>query len=430
MTATVVFAFAPVSMVLVLVALLIEVRRGARTPAPPSRTAIGGREVCADRVPSVAAGGADDPLRALRGMHLQWFAAEDEGRTEEPTEQKIRKSREEGKVAKSPDVSSAVVLLCSVVALGLLGRFMLGAMIDMTRYYLERAGDIDPVRSGVLMRAFYAYFIRIALPIAMVAFAAAIFGNVVQFGFLFTTKPITPDFNRIAPRFDKWVQRSFLSTEALYNFFRSLGKVMIIGLIAFLIIRSRFDRLANLLRVPYLLAINVVAETVFLLLLAAAVTLLVLSLFDYLFQRQQHREQLKMTKQEVKEERKQFEGDPQIRSRLRQRMQEIMSRNMVQNVQSADVLVTNPTHFAVALQYDSATMSAPTVTAKGHDETAFRMRRIAGEAEVPIIENKPLARALYAEVEVGEQIPEKFYEAMVIVLREVYRMTGKRVVYG
>ncbi|MFP4152448.1 MAG: flagellar biosynthesis protein FlhB, partial [Alkalispirochaeta sp.] len=163
---------------------------------------------------------------------------------------------------------------------------------------------------------------------------------------------------------------------------------------------------------------------------AAAVFLLVISLFDYLFQRHQHREQLKMTKQEVKEERKQFEGDPLIRNRLRQRMQEMMSRNIVQNVQSADVIVTNPTHFAVALQYDPDRMGAPTVTAKGQDETALRIRRIAGDAEVPIIENKPLARALYAEVEIGEQIPEKFYEAMVIVLREVYRMTGKKVVYG
>jgi len=119
-----------------------------------------------------------------------------------------------------------------------------------------------------------------------------------------------------------------------------------------------------------------------------------------------------------------------VRSRLRQRMQEMMSRNVVQNVQQADVVVTNPTHFAVALKYDPETMGAPTVVAKGQDETAHRIRRIAGEAEVAVIENKPLARALYAEVEVGDQVPEKFYEALVIVLREVYRMTGKKVVYG
>jgi len=370
-------------------------------------------------------------LATLEAMHLQWFAAEDEGRTEDPTEQKIRKAREDGKVAKSADVSSAVVLLFSVVTLGLLGNYMLRNLLDMTRFYLERAGNVDVVASGVLMRAFFGYFIRISLPLAMVAFVAAIFGNVVQFGFLFTTKPIVPDFNRIAPRFGKWVERSFMSTEALFNFMRNTGKVVIIGAISFVVIRSRFDQLANMLRIPYLQAFGYVAQSVFVLLLSAAITLLILSLFDYMFQRQQHREQLKMTKQEVKEERKQFEGDPQVRNRLRQRMQEMMSRNVVQNVQQADVVITNPTHFAVALAYDPETMGAPTVTAKGQDETALRIRRIAGDAEVPVIENKPLARALYAEVEVGEQIPEKFYEAMVIVLREVYRMSGKgKVVYG
>lgn len=368
--------------------------------------------------------------RQILAMHGQWFAAEDEGRTEDPTEQKIRKSREEGKVAKSPDVSSAVVLLFSVVALGILGEYMLRNTIGMVQFYLSRLGQAEPMSGGILMRAFYSYFIRISLPIGMVAFVAAIFGNVVQFGFLFTTKPIIPDFNRIAPQFGKWAQRSFASTEALYNFSRNLGKVIVIGVIAFTVIRSRFDHLSNLLRTPFHQAFRYIAETVFILLLSASIFLLAISLFDYLFQRHQHREQLKMTKQEVKEERKQFEGDPMVRNRLRQRMQEMMSRNVAEQVRSSDVVITNPTHFAVALQYDAMTMSAPTVTAKGQDESALRIRRLAGDAEVPIIENKPLARALYAEVDVGEQIPEKFYEAIVIVLREVYRMTGKKVVYG
>jgi flagellar biosynthetic protein FlhB len=369
-------------------------------------------------------------IATLQAMHLQWFAAEDEGRTEDPTEQKIRKAREDGKVAKSADVSSAIVLLFSVVALGILADYMLGHLLDMTRFYLSRAGDVNVVESGILARAFFGYFIRISLPLAAVAFVAAVFGNVVQFGFLFTVKPITPDLNRIAPKFGKWVQRSFMSTEALFNFARNTGKVLVIGVIAFTVISTRFDQLANLLRMPFLQAFGFVARSVFVLLLSAAITLLILSLFDYLFQRSQHREQLKMTKQEVKEERKQFEGDPQVRSRLRQRMQEMMSRNVVQNVQEADVVVTNPTHFAVALKYDPETMGAPTVVAKGQDETAHRIRKIAGDSDVPVIENKPLARALHAEVEVGEQVPEKFYEALVIVLREVYRMTGKKVVYG
>ncbi len=376
-------------------------------------------------------GSARDELRRqLAAMHLQWFAAEEEGRTEDPTEQKIRKSREEGKVAKSPDVSSAVVMLFSVVTLGLLGEYMLNTILSMTRFYLGRAAELDPVQTGIAARAFFSFFPRIVLPIALVAFVAAIFGNVVQFGFLFTTKTITPDPKRIAPNVGKWAQRSFLSIEALYNFMRSLGKVIVIGVLSYGLIRARFDTLANLVRRPYQQSFVYVAELVFLLLISASIILLVVSLFDYAFQRRQHREQLKMTKQEVKEERKQFEGDPMVRNRMRQRMQDLLSRNMVQSVQQADVVVTNPTHFAVALHYDPRTMSAPTVTAKGQDERAMRIRRIAEEAEVPQIENKPLARALYAEVDVGEQIPEKFFEAMVIVLREVYKMTGKKVMYG
>jgi flagellar biosynthetic protein FlhB len=366
----------------------------------------------------------------LLAMHLQWFAAEDEGRTEDPTEQKIRKSREEGKVAKSPDVSGAVVMLFAVVTLGIMGRYMLDTIVDMTRFYLLLANEVDVTSNAIPMRAFYFYFPRIVLPVAIVAFIGAIFGNVVQFGFLFTTKTITPDFKRISPNVGKWVSKSFLSVEALYNFFKSLGKVIIIGLISFGIILSRFDHLANLIRVPYQQSFLYVSQMVFLLLLVAAIVLLALSLFDYAFQRQQHLDQLKMTKQEIKEERKQFEGDPMIKGRMRQRMQELLSRNMVQNVQTSDVVVTNPTHFAIALRYDPQTMSAPTVTAKGQDEAAFRIRSVATEAGVPLIENKPLARALYREVEIGETIPEEYFEAMVIILREVYRMTGKKVLYG
>ncbi|MFW6249907.1 MAG: EscU/YscU/HrcU family type III secretion system export apparatus switch protein, partial [Alkalispirochaetaceae bacterium] len=166
------------------------------------------------------------------------------------------------------------------------------------------------------------------------------------------------------------------------------------------------------------------------LVLQAAIILLILSILDYFWSRRQHLEQLKMTKQEVKEERKQYEGDPLVKSRLRQRMQELLSRNMIQNVPQADVVVTNPTHYAVALQYDAARMQAPTVVAKGADNIAFKIREVAEEHGVPIFENKPLARALFAELEIGDEIPEQYYQALVTILKEVYRMKGKKVVYG
>ncbi|MFW6313319.1 MAG: EscU/YscU/HrcU family type III secretion system export apparatus switch protein, partial [Spirochaetota bacterium] len=256
---------------------------------------------------------------------------------------------------------------------------------------------------------------------------AAVLGNVVQVGFLFTTKTITPDFNRIAPRFGKFFQRALMSTEALFNLAKSMGKVLLIVVLGVVNVAFRIDEITATLNAPFLQSFSLITEIAFNMLLQSAILMLVLSIFDYLFQRHQHMESLKMTRQEVREERRTFEGDPQIKSRMKQRMNELLNRNMLQNVPEADVVVTNPTHFAVAMEYNRLTMEAPTVVAKGQDNIAFRIREIAGESGVPIIENKPLARALYAEVEIGDTIPEKFYEAVVIVLKQVYKMTGKPV---
>jgi flagellar biosynthetic protein FlhB len=159
-------------------------------------------------------------------------------------------------------------------------------------------------------------------------------------------------------------------------------------------------------------------------LLIAAILLLLLSIPDFLFQRWQYRQSLKMSRQEVKEEQKMYEGDPMIRSRLRRRMRELMSRNIAASVPRATVVITNPTHFAVALEYHVG-MEAPQVVAKGADELAFRIRRIAEENDVPIVENKPLARALHAELDIGDFVPTKYYEAMAAVLAHVQRLSEK-----
>ena len=371
--------------------------------------------------------GADRLLRDLRAMHLQWFAAEDEGRTEEPTEHKIEKARAEGKVAKSQDVTSAIILLFCVITLLVIGRYMLDNTLEMVRYFLRQSTEIDVMDSGLLGRAFFAYFIRLTIPIGLVAFAAALLGNIIQVGFLFSTKPITPDFNRIAPKFGKFFQRALFGTEALFNLAKSLGKVLLIVVLGVVNVAFRIEEVAGMLNTPLLQSFTLVSEIAFNMLLQSAILLLILSIFDYIFQRRQHIESLKMTRQEVKEERKTYEGDPLVKGRMKQRMQELLNNNMLQNVPNADVVVTNPTHFAVAMEYDRLVMDAPTVIAKGQDSMAFRIREIAGENDVPIVENKPLARALYAEVEVGDTIPENFYEAVVIVLKQVYQMRGQTV---
>jgi len=375
--------------------------------------------------PSCEVDASESLTDVLASLHLQWFAAEDEGRTEDPTEHKIQKAREDGKVAKSQDVTGSVILLFTVVALLILARYLLDNSLEMVTYFFRQSTEVDVSSDSTVANAFYGYFIRLTLPIALVAFAAAILGNVVQVGFLFSTKTITPDFNRIAPRFGKFFQKALFSTEALFNLAKSMGKVALIVGLGVINVALRANQIIATLTAPFLQSFSLIAEIAFNMLLQSAILLLVLSVFDYFFQRRQHIESLKMTRQEVKEERRTFEGDPLIKGRMRQRMNEMLSRTMIENVPNADVVVTNPTHFAVAMEYDRLTMEAPTVIAKGQDNMAFRIREIAGEAGVPIVENRPLARALYAEVEIGDTIPEQFYEAVVIVLKQVYQMTGE-----
>lgn len=369
--------------------------------------------------------GAPAPSRFV--FDIQWFAAEDEGRTEEPTEQKIRKAREEGKVAKSTELASALVLLFPIITIGILAPFIFQQLAQMLRFFFGSATQIDVTTQSTIVPVFYSYFIKLVLPIAAIAFIAAIMGNVFQVGFLFTAKPITPDFTKIIPRFGQFFRKSLFSGEAMFNLAKSVVKIAIIAGVAFLNIRASYPQLAHLMSVPFLLGLSTIASVAFRILVESAVAMLLLSLPDYLFQRRLHRESLKMTKQEVKDERKQQEGDPTVRSRLRERMRDVMTRNMLQSVPRADVVITNPTHFAIAMEWKRERMPAPMVVAKGQDNMAAKIREIAAEHNIPMIENKPLARALYQEVEIGDVIPEQYYEVMAVILAQVYRMTGKAV---
>lgn len=359
-------------------------------------------------------------------IDLQWFAAEDEGRTEDPTEYKIRKAREEGRVAKSQEFIGALVLLLPALTILFLGSYLLRTCIEMIQFYMTRLNDLDPVKDMILVQSFFSFFAKTAFPIVLIAMAAGIFANLVQTGPLFTTKPLVPDFSRIVPRFGKFFQRTMFSMEGLFNFAKSILKMAVIGVVAYVIIRSKIEVLMNLQTVNLWSGIQLISTLTMQLLIISALLLLALSIPDMLFQRWQYKESLKMTKQEVKEERKMYEGDPLIKSRLRQRMRELMTRNMVANVPKADVVVTNPTHFAVALEWNQDTMPAPMVTAKGADEVAFRIRKIAADAGVPLVENRPLARALFAETDVGDIIPETYYQAIAAVLAHVHSINEER----
>ena len=183
-------------------------------------------------------------LEASRfNIHLQWFAAEDEGRTEEPTEYKIRKAREEGRVAKSSELTSALVLLFPIIAIGLLGSYIMENMVEMMRFFLRISPEVDIVTDNQILPAFFNYFLRITIPIFGIAVLSGIMGNIFQVGFLFSTKPITPDLKRIIPKFAKFFKRALFSGEALFNLAKSIGKVAVIGVIAFLNIRMEMEKI-------------------------------------------------------------------------------------------------------------------------------------------------------------------------------------------
>lgn len=367
-----------------------------------------------------------NPCKSPALVDLQWFAAEDEGRTEEPSEYKLKKAREEGRVLKSQELVGAVGLLIPSVTLLFLAPSLGRTMREMVLFFFTKVSRPDVTHEGGLIaQACFSYFIRLCLPLALVGVVAALASNLLQVGFQFSAKPITPDFSKIVPHFGQYFKRTLFSAEGLFNFAKTILKVAIIGFVAYLTVKSEMGRLLSLFTTPFWLSVQLIASLSIRLIIEVAVLLLVLSVPDYLFQRRQYMESLKMTKQEVKEEHKMQEGDPLVKSRLRERMRELLTRNMAANVPKADVVIANPTHFAVALEWERERMSAPVVTAKGADEMALRIRHIAEEAGVPVVENRPLARALYADVEIGDSIPDKYYEAIAAVLAHVYAANGQ-----
>ena len=360
-------------------------------------------------------------------IDLQWFAAEDDGKTEEPTEHKLEEARKEGRVAKSQEVAGALVLLLPTTAIVFLASYVFKNCVGIFRFYFDRVASSN-VEDPALVGAFFNYFLKIFLPIAVIAVLAAIIGNVIQTrGFLFSTKPLEPKFSNIVPNFARYFKKTLFSPEGAFNVIKSIVKVAAIFLLSYFIIRHDLPNLLMLEKVSLWAGFRHVAGMAAKILLVSAVLFLLVSLPDYFVQRYQFREQMKMTKQEVKQEYKELEGDPLVKGQLRQQMQQMLYRNLPKIVSEADVVITNPTHFAVAIKYDNKIHQAPVVTAKGVDEDAQRIKRIAREKDVEIVENKLLARELYTNVKIGDIIPEKYYNAMSVILANVYAMKGKKV---
>ena len=359
-------------------------------------------------------------------IDLQWFAPEDEGRTEQPSEHKLRKAREEGRLAKSQDLSSSVVFLAGCVLLLFLGPWVERKLEEMMIFFFQNA-EASNVKNGQFAYIFARYFLMLVIPFAITGLVAGVIINLVQNkGFLFTTKTIQPKFDKIVPHFGQYFKRTLFSFQGVFNVAKSILKVIILLIVCFLMIYSQRDKLLSAENVPGpMLAMQNFAHTAGIMLIIASVILLGIGVLDYLVQRRQFREENKMTKQEVKQEFKELEGDPEVKSHLDSAQREMLSQNIPKAVREADVLITNPTHYAVALQWKKNVSVAPAVTAKGEDLMAQNMKRMARENDVPMIENRPLARGLYNDSKVGDVIPENYWRAIAVIYAQIGYMEKK-----
>ncbi len=348
-------------------------------------------------------------------------------KTEQPTAKRLRTARRKGQIAKSQDLVSALLLLAAVLVLALAGSYT-GLLLTQAvergiQYAATFQGKLDVNATVGLLRAAAGTLALALMPLFAVLFLLAFLASYLQVGGLFTTKPVTPEWKKLNPV--EGFKSKFLTARPYLELGRTILKLTVCATIIGMVLWQSRVELLSLTQQPLALA---VAFTIWLILQIGwkiAVTFLLLGAADYFLQRFLHRKELMMTKQEVKEESKETEGDPLFKHLRRQRHREILAQNLVTAVRQADCVVVNPTHVAVALQYDRQQMNAPTVVASGAELRAQRIRAIAQENGVPIVRDVPLARALY-EVEVEEEIPEELYEAVAVVLRWIYQLAAEK----
>jgi len=345
-------------------------------------------------------------------------------KTEEPTPKRLQESREKGQVAKSADLNAALGLLAGLVILNMYGPSILEGFKDL----MVESFSLDKIPTGATQafdeswRRLFRKSFTIVGPIFLILSVVAIAVNIFQVGFLLTAKPITPSLDKISPL--QGFKRLF-SMRTTVRFAMSMIKVAVIGWVAYLTIRDNMPELVGLVGISSIEVIGHASHMVFILGIKMCAVLLFLAILDFAFQKWQMTKDLRMTKEEVKEELKRMEGDPLMRQRRRAVARQLAAQRMSQAVPNADVVITNPTELAIALKYDHETMSAPKVVAKGADFMAARIRKIALESGVPIVERKPLARALYKACEVGDFVPAELYKAIAEVLAYIFELAGK-----
>ncbi|MDP6958476.1 MAG: flagellar biosynthesis protein FlhB [Planctomycetota bacterium] len=344
-------------------------------------------------------------------------------KTEPATPRKRQDSREKGQVAQSKDLSSTIILLAALLGLAFFGDVFIEGIIASTVGVLENLHQLDLEQDNLLSE--YGKYFGLAfmglLPVLIVVFVGALAINLLQVGFLLTAKPLTPDITKLDPI--KGIGKLF-SLRGLMRMVFGIFKLTVIGVVSAITIWQEWNSLMALFEYAFPDIVEYLIGIVFTLALRATIALLILALLDFGYQKFQHEKDLRMSKQEVKEEMKRYEGDPKIKERRKAIQRQLAMQRMMDQVPKATVVVTNPTHYSVALQYTKENMDAPIVSAKGVDELAFRIREVAMENDIPVVERPEVARALYRNGEVGAPIPLDLYQAVAEILAYVYRLKG------
>ena len=346
-----------------------------------------------------------------------------EDKTEKATPKKREEARKKGEVAKSRELPSVAVLLAGLITITIFGSYMYTHIQIIMRgsFSLPILNDLNIPDFMVFAQKMITLFILTISPLLAAIFITAILSNIMQVGFMLSGELIKPKLSKLDPI--KGLGRLF-SKQSFMELFKSLLKLAIVGGVAYLTVRAEMKNVHLLGDMEFNAIIAYILFTIFKIFIRCTLAMILLVSIDYTFQKWDFEKKLKMSKKEVKDEFKRTEGDPLIKSRIRSIQMQMARKRMMQEVPKADVVITNPTNLAVALKYDSSVMGAPKLLAKGAGKIAKRIRELAEEHDIPVVENKELARSLYSLVEIGQEIPSILYEAVAEILAYVYKLKG------
>ena len=356
-------------------------------------------------------------------IDLQLFSEE---KTEKPTHKKIQDSREKGQVLQSKEVNSAFMLLGAFISINLMGGYIGNIITRLTTYVYEDYLNTNYLFSitniyKLMITSIY-YMLMLVLPVAAICLIIGLVCSYMQVGYLFTTKTLEMKLSKLNPI--EGFKRMF-SMKSVFELVKSFIKIIFVGYVVFRYAEGQLETIFNTMGMETPVIIKTIVTLTVQIGVRAGMVLVALALLDYMYQKYEYDKNLKMTKQEIKEEYKQTEGNPQIKSKIKEKQRQISMRRMMQDVPKADVIITNPTHFAIAIKYDQNLSDAPMVVAKGLDIIAQRIKEIASENNVPMVENRPLARSLYDAVQVGQAIPQDMYQSVAEVLAYVYQLNNR-----